>query len=114
MEQYYELCEEDLRLTREPEIVFKGKFTNWIEYLSIERVYYDLETCKNKVCEYLSIYPEIKKHYLELSIVSNELCKKDILFPPYGLWVEYYNVKDLRDIFTNIIINNKKKTGSIL
>ena len=109
-ESYYELCERDNRLFKEPEIVFKGQFTNWIEYLSIERVYYDLETCKNKVGEYLLLYPEIKKHYLDLSIVSNELCKIDALFPPNGLWVEYYNVKDLRDIIT--ITNKKKKSSS--
>ena len=111
-ESYYELCEIDNRLSKEPEIVFKGQFTNWIEYLSIERVYYDLETCKNKVGEYLSLYPEIKKHYLDLSIVSNQLVKIDELFPPNGLWVEYYNVKNLRDIIT--ITNNKKKMGVIL
>ena len=111
-ESYYELCERDNRLSKEPEIAFKGQFTNWIEYLSIERVYYDLETCKNKVGEYLLLYPEIKKHYLDLSIVSNELCKIDALFPPNGLWVEYYNVKDLRDIIT--ITNKKKKMGAIL
>lgn len=109
---YYELCERDNRLSKEPEIVFKGQFTNWIEYLSIERVYYDLETCKNKVCEYLLLYPKIKKHCLDLLIVSNELCKIDDLFPPNGLWVEYYNVNDLRDIIT--ITNNKKKMGAIL
>ena len=108
-ESYYELCERDNRLSKEPEIVFKGQFTNWIEYLGIERAYYDLETCKNKVGEYLLLYPEIKKHYLELSVVSNELCKIDLLFPPNGLWVEYYNVKDLRDIIT--ITNKKKKMG---
>ena len=111
-ESYYELCEKDNRLSTEPEIVFKGRFTNWIEYLSIERVYYDLETCKNKVGEYLLLYSEIKKHYLDLSLVSNELCKIDVLFPPNGLWVEYYNVKDLRDIIT--ITNKKKKMGVIL
>jgi hypothetical protein len=113
-ESYYELCERDNRLSKEPEIVFKGQFTNWIEYLSIERVYYDLETCKNKVSEYLLLYPEIKKHYLDLSIISNELCKIDPLFPPNGLWVEYYNynVKDLGDIIT--ITNKKKKMGVIL
>ena len=111
-ESYYELCERDNRLSKEPEIVFKGQFTNWIEYLSIERVYYDLETCKNKVSEYLLLYPEIKKHYLDLSIVSNELSKIDALFPPNGLWVEYYNVKDLRDIIS--ITNKKKKKGAIL
>ena len=111
-ESYYELCERDNRLSKEPEIVFKRHFTNWIEYLSIERVYYDLKTCKNKVGEYLLVYPEIKKYYLDLSIVSNQLCKIDILFPPNGLWVEYYNVNDLRDIIT--ITNKKKKTGAIL
>ena len=111
-ESYYELCDKDNRLSKEPEIVFKGQFTNWIEYLSIERVYYDLETCKNKVGEYLLLRPETKKYYLDLSIVSNELCKIDALFPPNGLWVEYYNVKDLRDIIT--ITHKKKKMGVIL
>ena len=111
-ESYYELCEKDNRLSKEPEIIFKGQFTNWIEYLSIKQVYYDLETCKNKVGEYLLLYPEIKKHYLDLSIVSNELCKIDALFPPNGLWVEYYNVKDLRKII--IIVCKKKKIGVIL
>jgi len=111
-ESYNKFCEEDNRLSNEPEIVFKGQFTNWIDYLSIERVYYDLETCKNKVGEYLLLYPEIKKQYLDLSIVSSELCKIDALFPPNGLWVEYYNVKDLRDIIT--ITNKKKKMGVIL
>jgi len=111
-ESYYELCEKDNRLSKEPELTYNGQFTNWIEYLSIERVYYDLETCKNKLGEYLLLYPEIKKHYLDLSIVSNELCKIDALFPPNGLWVEYYNVKDLRDIIT--ITNKKKKMGVIL
>ena len=110
-ESYYELCERDNRLPINPEEQF-AKFTNWIEYLNIKRVYYDLETCKNKVGEYLLLYPEIKKHYLDLSIVSNELCKIDSSFPPNGLWVEYYNVNDLRDIIT--ITNKKKKMGAIL
>lgn len=109
---YYELCEKDNRLSKEPHILFEGQFTNWIDYLSIERTYYDLETCKNKVNKYLLLYPEIKKHYLDLSIVINKLCEIDTLFPPNGLWVEYYGVKDLRDII--IITNNKKKLGAIL
>jgi superfamily II DNA or RNA helicase len=110
-ENYYEFCEKDNRLSKEPEIVFKGQFTNWIEYLSIERIYYDLETCITKVNELLKLHNEIKKHYLELSIVCKKLCELDNNFPPNGLWVEYYNVKDLRDIIT--ITNNKKKMGVI-
>jgi hypothetical protein len=47
-----------------------------------------------------------------LSIVCKELCKLDNNFPPNGLWVEYYNIKDLRDII--IIVNKKKKMGAII
>ena len=111
-EKYYELCERDNRLSKEPEIVFKCQFTGWIEYLSIERIYYDLETCIEKVNELLILHSEIKKHYLDLSIVCKELCELDNNFPPNGLWVEYYSVKDLRDII--IIVNKKKKMGVIL
>ena len=93
-----------------PEELFKSKFKNWVDYLSIDRIYYDFETCKNKVNAYLSLYPGIKKNYLELSIICNELCKLDPLFPPFGLWVDYYNVNDLCNI---IIISNKKKKGGI-
>jgi superfamily II DNA or RNA helicase len=111
-EDYYKLCERDNRLTTEPELVFKGKFTNWINYLSIERVYYDLETCKDKIGKYLSTYPEIKKYSLNLSFVSSELCKLDQLFPPNDLWVDYYNVKNLQDII--IITGKKKKIKALL
>ena len=111
-ESYYEFCERDNRLSKEPEIAFKGQFTNWIEYLSVDRRYYDFETCKNKVSHHLALNPEIQKHYLNLSVISDQLCKLDALFPPNGLWVEYYSVNDLRDIIT--ITNKKKKMGAIL
>ena len=113
-ESYSELCDRDNRLSKEPETVFKGQFTNWIEYLSIERVYYDLETCKNKVRAYLRAYPEIRKHYLELTIISTNLCKTDVLFPPDGLWVEYYDVKDLHDVINITSATTKKKKLSII
>ena len=113
-ESYSELCDRDNRLSKEPEIVFKGQFTNWIEYLSIERVYYDLETCKNKVRAYLRAYPEIRKHYLELTIISTNLCKTDVLFPPDGLWVEYYGVKDLHDVINITSATTKKKKLSVI
>jgi superfamily II DNA or RNA helicase len=108
-EEYFKLCEKDNRLSVEPELTYNCQFTNWIEYLSIERIYYDLETCIEKVNELLILHNEIKKHYLDLSFVCKELCALDNNFPPNGLWVEYYNVKDLRDII--IIVNKKKKMG---
>ena len=110
-DSYYELCDRDNRLPREPETAFKGQFTNWIDYLSIAREYYELETCKRKVGKYLLLYPDLKKHYLNISVVCSELCKLDPLFPPDGLWVEYYNMKDLRDIITIQISIKKKKMG---
>lgn len=108
-QNYYELCDKNNRLSKEPDIIFRGQFTNWIEYLSIKKIYYDLETCKSKVHQYLSTSPDIKRHYLDSSKVCEELCKIDALFPPNDLWVEYYNVTDLQDI---IIITNKKKIDS--
>ena len=113
-ESYSELCDRDNRLSKEPELTYNGQFTNWIEYLSIERVYYDLETCKNKVRAYLRAYPEIRKHYLELTIISTNLCKTDVLFPPDGLWVEYYDVKDLHDVINITSATTKKKKLSII
>ena len=108
---YYELCEKDNRLTKEPEIVYRTKFKNWIDYLSIERIYCDFETCKEKVNEYLSMYSEIKSNYLDLSSICKELCKIDNLFPPNGLWDEYYDQKDLKDI---IVVKNCKKQIGIM
>jgi superfamily II DNA or RNA helicase len=110
-ESYYELCDRDDRLSKEPEIIFKGKFTNWIDYLSIKRIYYDLDTCKNKIEEYLSLNLSKKKNILDLSSLIKELCKIDRYFPPIGLWVDYYNVKNLQDI---IHIKKKQKLSKIL
>ena len=101
-ESYYELCERDNRLSKEPEIAFKGQFTNWIEYLSIERVYYDLETCKNKVCKYLSNETYID---FEFTNITKSLKILDDMFPPYDLWCEYYDINDL----TEIIKHNKNE-----
>ena len=111
-DSYDELCERDHRLSKEPEIDFKSQFTTWIEYLSIERVYYDLDTCKRKISEYLSENPELKEHRLDLSFVMLKLCNIDKLFPPNGLWVEYYKVMELQDLIT--ITNKQKKIGVIL
>jgi hypothetical protein len=113
-ESYYELCDRDNRLDKNPEEVFKGQFTNWIEYLGIKRDgYYDLEECRKVVIHILSLYPHINKKYrLDVSSVCNELCKKDERFPPNGLWVEYYNVKQLGDIITTQPIRKRNWVSS--
>jgi len=111
-ENYYNLCDKDSKLSKEPEILFKKRFVNWIEYLNIKRIYYDSETCKKKVNEYLLIYPEMKKHHFNLSIISDELCKIDTSFPPSGLWIEYYSIKHLKDIIK--ITGRKKNLSDVL
>jgi len=105
-EEYFKLCEKDNRLPREPEIIYATQFTGWIDYFSIQRTFYDMETCIEKVGKYLDAQPRIKYGLLNLADICSELCKIDPLFPPNGLWVEYYDVKDLQNI---IIIANKKK-----
>jgi hypothetical protein len=103
---YYLLCESDIRLPKEPEILFKDIFINWLDYLNIEKIYYNLDECKNKIKEYFIKYPELKKYNFELLFITTKLCEYDNLFPPYDLWSEYYHIKDLQDI---IIFTNKKK-----
>lgn len=111
-EAYYELCERDNRLSVDPESVFRGQFINWIDYLGVPGTFYDMENCVRQVDKYLSSHPEMKAHYLDLSIVCRNLCELDTSFPPNGLWVEYYGVDDLRDIIA--ISTKKKKVGVVL
>ena len=94
-EEYYKLCDIDNRLSTEPEIIYKGQFTNWIEYLNIERSYYEFDESKNKIDEYLKIYPELKKDYINLYDICEKLCELDNLFPPKCLWLDYYNISNL-------------------
>lgn len=110
-ELYYDLCKRDIRLPIEPDKTFNGKF-DWIYYLSIERIYYEIDKCKELVNTYLKENPEIKKHYLNLSLICQELCKLDNNFPPNGLWIEYYKVKELSDIIK--ISFGVKKRGVLL
>ena len=110
-EEYYALCEINVKLPLDPETVYNQKFTNWIEYLNIERVYYDFETCKRKINEYINLYPELKSHYLDLSVLENKMCTIDVMFPPRGLWTDYYGVKSLVCIFTR---SDKKKNFNLI
>lgn len=95
---YYELCDIDDRLSKEPENIFRNKFINWIDYLGIERNFYDIDECKFKVREYLKDKIELKKHMTNLVGIPIQLCEIDNKFPPYDLWIEYYNISSLEDI----------------
>ena len=104
---YYELCNQDSRLSKNPEEKYKNIF-DWIDYLNIEKIYYDINECKNKINEYLILYPNIKQNNLDLSFICNELCKLDNKFPPNDVWCEYYQVNNLNKII-KIILDKKNK-----
>lgn len=106
--EYYKLCEKDNRLPLEPDEAFKGKFINWIDYLNIKESYYDLETCKNKVNEFLASNPIMNDHFLNLSYICEKLCEWDSNFPPGEFWIDYYNIKNIDEIINNNIKQKKK------
>jgi superfamily II DNA or RNA helicase len=109
--EYYNLCDKDIRLSKEAELTYKDKFINWIDYLGIERIYYDIETCKNKIHEYLLKNKDKIINNIDLALIKKNLCEIDNNYPPSDIWLDYYNIKSLSDII--ILINNKKVLSSI-
>lgn len=102
---YYELCDNDIRLSKNPEEVFKNNFVNWIHYLSVSGKYYDFKTCKIKISEYMTTENGLKNLHHMSDLVS-ALCQMDMLFPPNELWTDYYNIPNLSSLF---FLNIKKK-----
>ena len=106
-EEYFDLCCRDIRLPKDPEEDFKGSFRNWIDYLGIQTSYYDLDTCKKKVDEYLKMYSNIKSCYPDMALICEKLCELDSSFPPSGLWIDYYKVSTINHLVD--LKSNKKK-----
>jgi superfamily II DNA or RNA helicase len=90
--QYFEYCRVDKRFPINPSGYFKEQFKGWIDYLGIEKNYYNLETCKEKVKE------EILKTGKDIFTLVETLCEEDKNFPAGDLWLEYYNVENLSEI----------------
>ena len=110
--EYLELCDRDTRFPRDPERAFRNQYTkwSWFHYFGISySSFYDIATCKTKCAEYLATYPEIRSKYLDLSLVCTDLCKLDPHFPPNGMWVDYYEVNELRDLIQIAAPMLKKK-----
>jgi len=95
-DDYYKLCDTDIRLSRDPEKIFNTQFTSWFNYLGLYRnEYYDKKSCINKVNEY------IIKHNIfdtELTKITKELQNIDNTFPPFDMWTDCYDVNDLSEI----------------
>jgi hypothetical protein len=108
--EYFELCKTDLRFYENPNEIYSGQFENWVKYLGIPKIYYNFQTCKNKIDEYLIKYPEIKNNHLDLSSITIKLCEIDENFPSSELWCDYYNLNNLNEL---ININNKKKKRNL-
>jgi predicted helicase len=107
-EEYYSLCQKDCRLPEDPKTHFKDKFTNWVDYLNINQdLYYNLETCKIKIQEYLKINPEFANNHLDLSSICNKLCMIDSKFPSPELWLDFYKITDL-SVIINYLYTRKK------
>ena len=98
IEEYYDLCDKNIYFPKNPETVYENKFTNWVHYLSIGKVYYDLETCKEKLIDFI-----YQKDFTndDLFFIMSELRKSDNQFPPPNLWKNYYNLDDICN-FINI------------
>ncbi len=94
---YYSLCDKDIRLPKDPENFFKGRF-DWIDYLDIRGNFYTKEEAIVKVSDYIKLNPDFRKHYLEITIVSEKLCSLDERFPPSDFWLEYYKIGKYSDI----------------
>jgi superfamily II DNA or RNA helicase len=115
--EYYALCDKDVRLSKEPEQSFKNQFTNWFEYLTLNKdELYNLQECKKEIKKYIGEHSELKNKQLDLHAIACELFEHDNKFPPIELWVDCYtiedkNIKTLGDI---INIRTKKKNKSCI
>ena len=101
---YLNFCENDKRFYTHPENHFKN--FNWIEYLNIPKICYDLKTCKNKIEEYI-----IKNNsfVIDLDIILSKICDKDELMPPYDFFMDYYEILKLNDVMPNFRKNTLKE-----
>ena len=105
-EEYYKLCEKDVRLQVEPDLFYRETFKGWIDYLSIPKIYYDLESCKKKIEEYIRVNPNLKNYYHDTAYICNKLCELDSRFPSSELWIDYYNIRQIKEL---IVISKPKR-----
>lgn len=99
---YLELCKLNTKLNEEPQNHFGERFISWVDYLSIEEKYYDLETAKQKIQQYLEKHFDATFGYMEL---AKKICLSDKKFPPVDLWSSYYKIHSI-----NAMFNKKNNT----
>ena len=109
-QEYYDLCDTDIRFSKDPSIRFGKKFVGWIDYLSIDTShYYDFDTCKEKINQYLKENPDCKKYvHTKPSYVYNKISFNDNMCISYDLVLEYFKIKCLNDMFPTIYTKKHK------
>lgn len=104
-EDYYKLCEADNRLPIDPRALFKDKFINWIDYLDIPNIYYNIDECKEKIKYYCN---KINIDYLDLYNTCKQLNKLDAKFPYPDIITSYYKIDNITILFDNNFSFKKK------
>jgi len=95
---YLDLCQHNTKLNEDPQNHFGDRFVSWIDYLSIENIYYDLETAKVKIQQYLIEHYDSSFGYM---ILAKQICDEDKMFPPLDLWTSYYKINDIDAFFVD-------------
>lgn len=96
---YLELCQHNTKLNEDPKSHFGDRFTNWIDYLSLENLeqkYYDLDTAKTKIQQYIQENYDATFGYM---VLAKKICEQDKRFPPIDLWTSFYRIDDIDTIF---------------
>lgn len=103
---YVEKFKMNPRLPIDPEL-FYGTVFNWTEYLSIpDGTYYSKAECCDKIQQLL--FQEDIRIHTDYSQICELLHDKDPKFPPREMWIHFYMVDQLDELFR--IQNLKKKT----
>ena len=100
LDDYKILYTKDIRFPEDPKEYYGSKFKGWFDFLSLERKYYTLDECKIKCKEILRLRPELKIknrfNYLEICKVLFNI--QNTNFPPYEMWLDYYNENNIKDL----------------
>lgn len=114
-EEYWQLCETDYRLPKDPENMYQGQFTNWIDFFGLDfSQFYSLEESKRRATEMLAKSPHLRTYKMDYVGLCKQLRLQDPKFPPSGLWCELYKIHDLNSLFDKIVIRKVSGLSSML
>ena len=103
--EYYKLCEKDNRLCKKPQEIYKNNF-NWIDYLSIPKIYYTYEECEEKIIDYVTNGKiNIRYDYDNILLQFKKIDKK---FPSPEFFIDYYKLDNINNIINLIETYNDK------